>query len=103
MGNSWDDMKRTKEEEFFERQNKAALSKIKGSSDQKGYTCPVDHESMKELVISGIKIARCQKCRGVWLDKQELERLLATDRNETQSGAGGWLQKFVQRLLESRE
>lgn len=38
-------------------------------------TCPVCQGSMRELNKSGVLIDSCTQCRGVWLDRGELEKL----------------------------
>lgn len=40
-------------------------------------TCPCEeHAPMREVERNGIHIDVCTKCRGVWLDRGELEKLL---------------------------
>lgn len=38
-------------------------------------TCPVCKSSMREIDRSGVTIDVCTQCRGVWLDRGELEKL----------------------------
>jgi uncharacterized protein len=40
-------------------------------------TCPVCQGAMREHNRDGILIDSCTQCRGVWLDRGELEKLLA--------------------------
>lgn len=40
--------------------------------------CPLCEVSMKEVERRGVMIDVCPECRGVWLDRGELEKLLAT-------------------------
>jgi Zn-finger nucleic acid-binding protein len=44
--------------------------------------------SLEELDRDGITIDRCTSCRGVWLDRGELERLTARER-EVDNRRGG--------------
>jgi Zn-finger nucleic acid-binding protein len=40
--------------------------------------CPrCEKDTLKEIDRQGISIDRCEKCRGVWLDRGELEKLTA--------------------------
>jgi Zn-finger nucleic acid-binding protein len=40
--------------------------------------CPrCETASLTELDRDGVTIDRCERCRGVWLDRGELEKLLA--------------------------
>jgi len=38
-------------------------------------TCPVCQGAMKEISKNGVLIDTCTQCRGVWLDRGELEKL----------------------------
>lgn len=40
-------------------------------------TCPRCNATLAELDRDGITIDRCAGCRGIWLDRGELEKLLA--------------------------
>ncbi len=79
MTDTWEDMKRAKEEEYFEKQNKEALSKRKTSSETKQQSrerlCPVDGTELQQIDLYNIQIDRCPKCNGIWLDSGELEQI----------------------------
>jgi uncharacterized protein len=47
--------------------------------------CPVCQSAMREVVHQGVTIDTCTRCRGVWLDRGELEKIAAT----VASGAPG--------------
>jgi len=41
-------------------------------------TCPrCNAKTLVELDRSGIQIDRCTRCRGIWLDRGELDKLIA--------------------------
>ncbi len=42
-------------------------------------TCPVDGSTLQMTERSGIEIDYCPTCRGVWLDRGELDKII--DRN----------------------
>ena len=42
--------------------------------------CPNCHEGMQEIRRNDVQIDVCPKCRGVWLDRGELEKLLGAAR-----------------------
>jgi Zn-finger nucleic acid-binding protein len=42
-------------------------------------TCPKCHDTMQAYERDGVHVDRCAGCRGVFLDRGELERLLDTD------------------------
>lgn len=44
--------------------------------------CPVDSTELQMADRQGIEIDYCLKCRGVWLDRGELDKLI--ERSETE-------------------
>jgi len=38
--------------------------------------CPVDNETLVMTDRSGVEIDYCPKCRGVWLDRGELDKIV---------------------------
>jgi len=46
--------------------------------------CPNCNESMQEVRRNDVQIDMCPKCRGVWLDRGELEKLLHAAREVDQ-------------------
>lgn len=40
-------------------------------------TCPVCRGTMREVAHQGVHIDTCTQCRGVWLDRGELEKIAA--------------------------
>jgi uncharacterized protein with PIN domain len=83
-----DDIRRTKEEEYFHRQNQEAIQKLRekirlaaqakeaGTSSMQ---CPRCDGTLKEVMIEHVAIDSCDKCAGTWLDSGELEQLTKTD------------------------
>jgi uncharacterized protein len=47
-------------------------------------TCPNDNTGMQEVNRNGVLIDVCPQCRGVWLDRGELEKLLSYMREDEQ-------------------
>lgn len=47
--------------------------------------CPVDGNELVMTERSGVEIDYCPKCRGVWLDRGELDKII--DRNAAQTTA----------------
>ena len=45
--------------------------------------CPVDNETLVMPERSGVEIDYCPKCRDVWLDRGELDKII--ERSATQS------------------
>ena len=44
--------------------------------------CPIDGETLLLSERQGVEIDYCPKCRGVWLDRGELDKLLQRDDDE---------------------
>jgi uncharacterized protein len=48
-------------------------------------SCPVCQGAMREVTKEGVQIDTCSQCRGVWLDRGELEKLVGlVDRQATE-------------------
>jgi len=45
--------------------------------------CPNDNAAMQTVQRSGVEFDICPACRGVWLDRGELEKLLAAAREDS--------------------
>lgn len=57
--------------------------------------CPVDGEVLVIAERSGVEIDYCPKCRGVWLDRGELDKIIgaaaqAAPPPPPQAGRGGY-------------
>lgn len=44
--------------------------------------CPNCDGSMRAVQRAGVEFDMCPRCRGVWLDRGELEKLMALEREE---------------------
>ncbi len=51
--------------------------------------CPNDNGAMQSVQRSGVEFDICPTCRGVWLDRGELEKLLTAGGGERPSGGPG--------------
>ncbi|HJV40975.1 zf-TFIIB domain-containing protein [Caulobacter sp.] len=47
--------------------------------------CPNCDGSMQAVQRAGVEFDMCPRCRGIWLDRGELEKLMALEREETQA------------------
>ncbi len=98
MADIFEDRKKGLEDEYFHRQDKAAMEKLRakiavaeqakaaGTSSMK---CPRCDGTLKESAFEGVTIDTCEKCAGVWLDSGELQQLTANE--------GGWIGRFWKR------
>ncbi len=44
--------------------------------------CPNDNAAMQKVVRDGVEIDMCPTCRGVWLDRGEMEKILEGVRED---------------------
>ncbi len=44
--------------------------------------CPNDNTAMQTVNRSGVEFDFCPTCRGIWLDRGELEKIMAAARDE---------------------
>lgn len=49
--------------------------------------CPNDNSAMQTVERSGVQFDMCPSCRGVWLDRGELEKLMASAADEGRATA----------------
>jgi len=56
-------------------------------TNQHVMTCPLCQGTLREVIRENISIDVCGQCRGVWLDRGELEKLLASARQEAMAEA----------------
>ena len=96
MSESWNDMRRAKEEEFFDRQNREALERLKTRSGSKPRLSPVTGEPMEQVSMMGVAIDRCPKSGGIWLDAGELELII---KAASEAKDKGWAESFLGKLI----
>ena len=49
--------------------------------------CPNDNAAMQTMERAGVQFDMCPTCRGVWLDRGELEKLMAVATDEGRASA----------------
>lgn len=99
MSDTWDEMKRAKEEQFFERQNQEALLRIKKQRGDKPRPSPITGEPMEQITLHGIVLDRCKTSGGIWFDAGELEELIKHER-EAASSSGSWFSDFFGNIIK---
>ncbi len=63
--------------------------------------CPNDNSHMQKVSREGVDIDICPECKGVWLDRGELDKLLNLERAEFESQAKAQ-QRFHQEVNDFR-
>jgi len=101
MSDSFDKRRRGLEEEYFARQNREAIEKLRekmkiaaaakeaGASSMK---CPRCDGTLKEIIVEDVPVDMCDKCAGVWLDSGELERIINKE--------GGFFSRLLGRQIK---
>ena len=51
--------------------------------------CPIDGEALVITERAGVEIDYCPKCRGVWLDRGELDKIIDRSGPAESSGSQG--------------
>src|SRR3989442_5660293 len=81
MSKIWDEREKTLENEYFRRKEQELIEKLRAkraqeqSADASIILCPKCDGTLVEITHEGVRIDRCNKCNGVWLDAGELEQL----------------------------
>ena len=79
MTDTWDERKRALEEDYFRRKEEEAIERMRAKRAAEGAAaglqCPKCDGTLMEIDYDVVKIDRCEKCNGVWLDAGELEQL----------------------------
>lgn len=57
--------------------------------------CPNDNAAMQTLERNGVQFDMCPTCRGVWLDRGELEKLMAAAVDEGRASAPQFTPQFT--------
>jgi hypothetical protein len=97
MSDSWDEMRRAKENSYFDAKNREALERLKNKQkEEKPRLSPVTGEPMEQLALHGVVIDRCKKSGGIWLDAGELEQLVEGMKSEelSEEAHNSWLSSF---------
>ncbi|HML30593.1 MAG TPA: zf-TFIIB domain-containing protein [Hyphomicrobium sp.] len=56
--------------------------------------CPVDNETLVMTDRNGVEIDYCPKCRGVWLDRGELDKIIERSAGAPSSGPAQTAQRY---------
>jgi Zn-finger nucleic acid-binding protein len=65
-------------------------------------TCPACGGELVELDRSGVHIDACRSCRGVWLDRGELDRILERERKAVDEDDDSFIREMTGRGREKQ-
>jgi hypothetical protein len=89
MSKGFDEMRKAKEESYFEKKNREALERLaKKKSEEAPRISPVSGEPMEQVVFHGVVIDKCPVSGGIWLDAGELEELMDVASKEEEKEGG---------------
>jgi hypothetical protein len=94
MADSWKDRERVKEEEFFERQNKEMMKKLRAKGAPEVRSSPVSGEPMKQVEVSGIAVDYCPRSGYVGVDCADLRKLLELARQHDEA----WIPAIIRKI-----
>ena len=99
MSKTLDDVRRAKEESYFDKKNKEALERLAGNiKEHAPRTSPVSGKPMKQEVFHGVVIDRCEESGGIWLDAGELEQIYEALKKEKETEGSHWVSDFFRGL-----
>jgi Zn-finger nucleic acid-binding protein len=93
-----DDRRKALEEDYFNRKNKEALDRLREARREEARArgeetatmqCPRCDGRLHEVTYEDVRIDRCDKCHGIWLDAGELEQIVSEE-----DAPGRWLRVF---------
>lgn len=81
MNDAWDDMRRAKEDQYFEKENSKLLHRLaEQSHDMKS---PATGEPMEKSILMGLEVYRCPKTGGYWITRPQLEQIIERAKEES--------------------
>ncbi|MDD2941342.1 MAG: zf-TFIIB domain-containing protein [bacterium] len=76
MSSSWDDMRKAKEDEYFQKRNREAMERLaQKKAAQQLRKSPVTGKEMVQETVAGVVVDYCAESGGIFLDNGELEAL----------------------------
>lgn len=97
MNDVWDEKRKAAEEQYFQKQNEAALERLK-HREELVRKSPITGKPMEQMTLMGITVDRCVDTGGMWFDAGELDELIKHVRNEN-TNAAGFLSKIFSRKI----
>lgn len=98
MSDAFDDRRRALEEEYFKRRDRESLQRLREAMREEARArgeetttmqCPRCDGRLHEMPFDDVRVDRCDKCNGLWLDAGELEQIIRQE-----DAPGRWLSVF---------
>lgn len=98
MTDAWDDMRKAKEDSYFEKKNREALERMAKKKDEKPKISPVSGQPMVKTVVHNIVVDQCPASGGIWLEAAEIDRLFDDSRKHASAAQHDYLAEFFRGL-----
>ena len=98
MTDAWDDMRKAKEDAYFERKNQEALERLRKKKLDKPHPSPVTGQPMEKVVVRGVIVDRCPSSGGIWLDSSEIDHFVQTVHDEGKGFRSDFVIEFFRGL-----
>jgi hypothetical protein len=98
LSDAFDERRKGLEDEYFRRQERETLKKMRERLDAEtaslgrapsAMQCPRCDGTLREFMFQDTRLDRCDKCQGVWFDAGELEHL-----TKREGEGGGWVKSL---------
>lgn len=100
MTDKWDEMRRVKEEEYFNKRNQEAMERLRKRPEDQARLSPVTGEPMVQKTILGVVVDQCPTTGGIWLDAGELDTIIKNAQSLEAEERQNWLYSFFGNLMD---
>ncbi len=97
FGDKLREVEKAREDQYFAERDRALIQKLKAEKDTQHertlrdlahMRCPKCGEQLKTQRYGEVSLEECPACKGVWLDKGELEQIAGREES-------GWLARYL--------
>lgn len=81
MNDAWNDMRKAKEDQYFEKENTKLLRRLAEQSHQ--LKSPETGERMEKSILMGLEVYHCPKTGGYWITRPQLEQIITKAKEES--------------------
>lgn len=99
MSDSWKEREKALEDQYFDKLNKAALSRLQNKEARRS---PITGDPMEQITVLGVNVDRCKTSGGIWLDAGELEEILNKSKEKDNPAGNSWVQSFFDNLFKTK-
>ena len=105
LGDKLRDVERAREDQYFAERDRELLEQLRRSQGEERETtlqeaarmrCPKCGTRLREGRLHGVSVEECPACNGMWLDKDELQKIA---RREDE----GWISRWLRREFPEAE